>query len=77
MRTGTLRIEPEQVTDATTRGVVTEVVNSLDREQMLAELKRLRRSRVGVIQPPARRQLKLPCLHFLPQAMKLFPVKVP
>lgn len=53
LRTSALRIEPEQVVDATTRAVAAEVANAVDKEQMLAELKRLRRSRVGVIQPPA------------------------
>ncbi|MBN1610148.1 MAG: hypothetical protein JW940_26210 [Polyangiaceae bacterium] len=52
LRAGSVRIEPHEVADATTRGLLAEAMSSSEREQMLAELRRLRRSRVGVMEPP-------------------------
>jgi HEAT repeat protein len=53
VRAGAGRSELQDVTDATTRDVLADVTMSSEREHMLAELKRLRRSRVGVMERPS------------------------
>jgi HEAT repeat protein len=53
LHAGSVRIESPEIADATTRGLLAEHTSSAEKEQLLAELKRLRRSRVGVIERPS------------------------